>query len=161
MEPKDNKKLDELNPDKLLRPFTRTSLLASLLTAVIIHGVVLGVLGVPTLRGWVDPEYAEQREEARKQRESGLPAAEAPAEEQSPEGQAESEGEAQTEGQAQGEGQGQGAGAAEAQAGPAADDQGVPEDRKNTPVYQEITEKADPDEIPTDPFESMDVEDTN
>ncbi|MDX1681576.1 MAG: hypothetical protein R3336_00515 [Phycisphaeraceae bacterium] len=54
----------KLSREGLLEHFSRTRILRYVVIAVGVHVVLITVTSVPTLRAWVDEDYARQREQA-------------------------------------------------------------------------------------------------
>jgi hypothetical protein len=118
-------------PDKLLRGFTRSKILFSLLLAAGLHLVIIGVSSVGYIRDhWIDPEGAALRKQAAETAARQRLEAEAGRADQQP-----------------------AAAPATAPAAPpsAATDEQLLEQRKDAPVVREITEASAPDEIPRQP----------
>jgi len=151
------KTIQDHSQDKLLGVFTKSNLLTNLVYAAALHLVLFGLLGVPTIRGWIDPEYAAAQAEQEKSEQQQVDEA---AEETTAQTEAEGEETADT---GEGDTAETQAAASEAAAGEGDTAEGEGEgDEELSPVEQRVTETADPDEIPSDPDPlGISIDDTN
>ena len=152
-------------PDDLVMGFTNLSRVVwGFGIAVVLHLVIFGVTSVDTIHGIIDPAWAEAQAAA--QQEAGPEGAGESAVGETLEEQMATVPEDEPGDVQAGDGEGEGAGEGEAtgeegETETAAGDE-LPEDVRDTPVGQRITETASPDEIPDQPDElGISIDETN
>ncbi len=164
-------------PDQLVTNFSHSRLYLGLFLALVIHAVVIGGTSVQyVMDTWIDPEAAIAREEARKDEEKQKQLADKKAREADAKADAEAKAKAEgKKGPEKGGSDKPGPGKAgssndydpddllgEKAARRAPKDEGnIPKWVEETPVGKRVTEKASPDEIPTDPEMDPLMDETN
>jgi len=130
-------KIDRLSPDKLLATFQGSPMWKLLLIAVVLHVIIVLPTGWTTIYGWMNPQWQQQREQAAAQAEQE---------------QADADAQGQTEGDdAASDDAGDTATAAAGDGNGEQTDEQMMEDRQDSQVIQNITEKANPEDIPDRP----------
>lgn len=141
------------SPDKLLVGFTQGRMVLWVVVAILVHVVFTIVTSLGSIRDrWIDPEGAAARKAAI---EAARKAALAPAPVKTNAPSAKGTNAVATAAATN-------APAATNATPPAAGTEAIPDDRRNTPVVNRITEAAKPEEIPRQPGDlGISIDDTN
>jgi len=147
--------IDQLSPDELVGGFSKTGIIKFLLISVLVHVVLFGATSTgylyetylyyfdrPAYDAMVEAQEKEARE-AQKKAQAEKAGATAPAQTQVA---AEANSEAAN---------GESTEPADATADP--NMEGIPEDKRDNPVVQKLTEVAKPDEIPEAPGDDLGI----